>query len=92
MILARELEAKPDLLVAVHPTRGLDVGRRTSSIKASSAPGRRLCRLLISADLDEVLQLSTRLSVMYEGKIVGTYPGVDPPIKQISLAMAGKQL
>lgn len=93
VILARELEAKPDLLVAVHPTRGLDVGAANfvhQSIISARDAGCAV--LLISADLDEVLQLSTRLSVMYEGKIVGTYPGVDPPIKQISLAMAGKQL
>jgi ABC-type uncharacterized transport system ATPase subunit len=46
--------------------------------------------LLISADFDEVLKLSDRIAVMFEGKIVGIYSGKNPPIKEISLAMSGK--
>ena len=46
--------------------------------------------LLISADFDEVLKLSDRIVVLFEGQIMGTYPGANPPIKEISLAMAGK--
>ena len=46
--------------------------------------------LLISADFDEVLKLSDRIVVLFEGQIMGTYSGANPPIKEISLAMAGK--
>jgi ABC-type uncharacterized transport system ATPase subunit len=46
--------------------------------------------VLISADFDEVLKLSDRIAVMFEGRIVGIYPGENPPIRDISLAMAGK--
>jgi len=91
VILARELEAKPDLLVAVHPTRGLDIGAtryvRDNMIAARDAG---CAVLLISADFDEVLQLSDRIIVMFEGKVMGEYSGKNPPISTISLAMAGK--
>lgn len=93
VIVARELEAKPDLLIAVHPTRGLDIGATNFVHECIiSARDAGCAVLLISADLDEVLKLSTRISVMYEGRLMGSYPGDDPPIKQISLAMAGKQI
>jgi general nucleoside transport system ATP-binding protein len=46
--------------------------------------------LLISADFDEVLKLSDRIAVMFEGQVVGVYSGKNPPIEEISLAMAGK--
>ena len=91
VILARELEASPDLLVAVHPTRGLDIGAtryvRDNMIAARDAG---CAVLLISADFDEVLQLSDRIIVMFEGKVMGEYSGKNPPISTISLAMAGK--
>lgn len=91
IILAREMESKPDLLIAVHPTRGLDMGAaryiHDTMIKARDGG----CGiLLISADFDEILKLSDRIIVMFEGKIMGVYPGENPPIGQISLAMAGK--
>lgn len=91
VILARELEAKPDLLVAMHPTRGLDIGA-TQFVRDSIIEARNNgCGvLLISADFDEVLQLSDRIIVMFEGKIMAEYSGKNPPIQEISLAMAGK--
>lgn len=93
VIIARELEAKPDLLIAVHPTRGLDIGATNFVHECIiSARDSGCAVLLISADLDEVLKLSTQISVMYEGRLIGSYPGDNPPIKQISLAMAGKQI
>ncbi|HIQ06748.1 MAG TPA: ABC transporter ATP-binding protein, partial [Anaerolineae bacterium] len=81
-ILAREIEALPKrsnsgggLLVAVHPTRGLDVGA-TESVQRilleQRAQGTAI--LLISEDLDELLVLSDRIAVMYEGKIMGVVP------------------
>ena len=91
VILARELDSHPKLLVAVYPTRGLDIGATGfvhDQIVAQRDAGCSV--LLISADFDEVLKLSDRIVVLFEGQIMGTYPGANPPIKEISLAMAGK--
>ena len=91
VILARELDSHPKLLVAVYPTRGLDIGATEfihNQIIAQRDAGCAV--LLISADFDEVLKLSDRITVLFEGQIMGTYPGANPPIKEISLAMAGK--
>ncbi|MPN54566.1 hypothetical protein SDC9_202237 [bioreactor metagenome] len=46
--------------------------------------------VLISADFDEVLEMSDRIVVLFEGRVMGEYPGVNPPIDEISLAMAGR--
>jgi len=91
IVLARELEEKPDLLVAVHPTRGLDVGA-TKYVHDKMIDSRDSgCGvMLFSADFDEVLKLSDRIAVMFEGQVIGVYSGKNPPIKEISLAMAGK--
>ena len=91
VILARELDSHPEMLVAVYPTRGLDIGATGfvhDQIIAQRDAGCSV--LLISADFDEVLKLSDRIVVLFEGQIMGTYPGANPPIKEISLAMAGK--
>lgn len=92
IILAREMELSPGFLIAVHPTRGLDIGAtqfiQDELIKAKEAG---CAVLLISADLDEVLKMSDRIGVMYEGSIVGQYSGKDAPVKSISLAMAGRR-
>lgn len=91
IILARELENTPELLVAVHPTRGLDIGAtRYVHDTMIQARDQGLGILLISADFDEILKLSDRIIVMFEGQIMGIYPGDNPPIEQISQAMAGK--
>ncbi len=91
VILARELEAHPDLLVAVHPTRGLDIGAtRYVRDMMIDARDKGCAVLLISADFDEILQMSDRIIVMFEGKVMGEYSGKNPPIQTISLAMAGK--
>ncbi len=91
VILAREMEQDTDLLVAVHPTRGLDIGAtqyvHNSMVKARDAG---CAILLISADLDEVLRVSDCFSVMYEGQVMGTFSGSTPPMEQVSMAMAGK--
>jgi simple sugar transport system ATP-binding protein len=92
VILARELEGDPDLLVAVHPTRGLDVGAsRFIHDTMIEARDRGCGILLISADFDEILEMSDRIAVMFEGKVMGEFSGVNPPIQEISLAMGGKE-
>ena len=91
VILARELEGEPDLLVAVHPTRGLDIGAtRFVHDTMIDARDKGCGVLLISADFDEILEVSDRIVVMFEGQIMGVFSGKNPPIEEISLAMAGK--
>lgn len=91
IVLARELEQEPELLVAVHPTRGLDVGAtKYVHDKMIESRDNGCGVVLISADFDEVLKLSDRIAVMFEGQIVGVFNGNNPPIKEISMAMAGK--
>lgn len=92
IILARELDENPDLMIAVHPTRGLDIGA-TKFVHDSMIGARDggCAILLISADFDEILKLSDRIIVMFEGQIMGEYSGQNPPIEEISLAMAGKE-
>ena len=90
VILARELESDPELLVAVHPTRGLDIGATQfvhDRIIAARDSGVGV--LLISADLDEILKMSDRILVMFEGKIMGEFSGDNPYIEKISMAMTG---
>ena len=91
VILARELESSPDLLVVAHPTRGLDIGAtRFIRDQMAAARDRGVGILLISADFDEILEMSDRILVLFEGQIMGEYSGKNPPIDEISLAMTGR--
>jgi len=91
IILAREIESKPELLVAAHPTRGLDVGAtRFIHDCLTDARDKGAGVLLISADFDEILEVSDRILVMFEGRIMGEFPGKNPSVEEISLAMTGK--
>ena len=91
VILARELESEPDLLVVAHPTRGLDIGAtRFVHDQMVAARGRGVGILLISADFDEILEMSDRILVIFEGQIMGEFSGKNPPVAEISLAMTGK--
>ena len=72
VILARELSAKPQLLIAMQPTRGLDVGAIESVQRLLLAQRESGAAILLSSEeLDEILALSDRVMVMYEGEIVG---------------------
>jgi len=90
LVLARSLHHAPRLLVAVHPTRGLDVGA-TEFIRNRLLTEREAGRgiLLISADLDEVLQLSDRLVVMFEGEVMGELSAEQVDLAELGLLMAG---
>lgn len=93
VILARELEQQPDVLVAAHPIRGLDIGAAAFVHEYLVQAKQRGCAvLLISADLAEILQLADRIAVCYEGRILGVFDGKDPPVEEISLAMAGRSV
>jgi simple sugar transport system ATP-binding protein len=92
VILARELSNEPKFLIAVHPTRGLDVGATNFIHKEIVKMRDRGCGvLLISADLDEVLLLSDRIGVMYEGAITGYEDGTHPNMDTIAQLMAGRR-
>lgn len=91
-IVAREIDANPQLLVAVQPTRGLDVGAIEYIHKALVAErdaGRGI--LLVSLELDEVMNLSDRILVIYEGELVAQLNPKDITIQQLGLYMAGSK-
>jgi ABC-type uncharacterized transport system ATPase subunit len=90
LILGRELSRHPELLLAAQPTRGLDVGA-TEYIRQElmRARDQGTAILLISEDLDEVLSLSDRILVMYEGQIVGELSSEKADIETLGLMMGG---
>jgi ABC-type uncharacterized transport system ATPase subunit len=90
LILAREIASQPRLMVAVQPTRGLDVGAIATVHRLlldQRAAGS--ATVLISEDLDEVLTLSDRVAVVYEGRIVGIVDAADADVAEIGLLMTG---
>ncbi|MBA2425646.1 MAG: ATP-binding cassette domain-containing protein, partial [Actinobacteria bacterium] len=90
LILARELEGEPRLLIAAQPTRGLDVGAIEfvwKQILDHKAAGRAV--VLISAELDEIYELSDRIVTIYEGRITGEY-APDAPAEELGLGMTGR--
>lgn len=89
VILARELSSKPEIIIANQPTRGLDIGATEyvrQKLLEETAKGAGL--LLISADLEEILQLSDRIAVMYDGQIMGILSR-NASVDEIGLLMAG---
>jgi len=92
LILARELSSDPALIIAMHPTQGLDVGA-TESVRKLLVDERSKGAgiLLISEDLDEVMQLSDRILVIYEGEIMGEVPADQADRNAIGLMMAGER-
>lgn len=90
LILAKVLSRNPRLIVAAQPTSGLDVAA-TEFIhkKLIEQRERGVAILLISEDLNEILSLSDRVAVIYEGKIVGIIPASEAKIEDIGLMMTG---
>lgn len=89
-IIAREIDKNPDLLVAVQPTRGLDVGAIENihkQIVAQRDAGKAV--LLVSLELDEVMDVPDRILVMYEGEIVGEFDPKTTTQEELGLYMAG---
>ena len=89
-IIAREIDREPQLLLAVQPTRGLDVGAIENihrQILAQRDAGKAV--LLVSLELDEVMNLSDRILVMYEGEIVGEFNPKATDVQTLGLYMAG---
>ena len=90
VIVAREFEARPKVLLAAQPTRGLDIGATEfvhSRLRAARQNGTGV--LLVSADLSELLSLADRIVVMYRGGIVGEFPPEEGRVGDIGMAMAG---
>ena len=89
-VLARELGRTPALLIAMQPTRGLDVGAIAYvHSRIVEARDRGCAVLLISSDLDEILALSDTISVIYEGRILETMSADTVDLTRLGLLMAG---
>lgn len=89
-IIAREIERSPELLIAVQPTRGLDVGAIEfvhKQLISQRDAGKAV--LLVSLELDEVMDVSDRILVMFDGKIVGELDPKKTTIEELGLYMSG---
>ena len=90
IIVGRILEQNPKLLVAVHPTRGLDIGATEFVHKCLLKARAEGCAiLLVSTELDEILELSDQIAVIYEGECMGVVRDRDATKEGIGLLMAG---
>jgi simple sugar transport system ATP-binding protein len=90
VVVARELDHEAPVLIAEQPTRGVDVGAIEfihGRLMAERDKGRAV--LLVSAELGEILALSDRVLVMYEGRIVADLPGDEATESRLGLLMAG---
>ena len=89
-VVAREMDREHSLLIAVQPTRGLDVGAIEyihNQLVAKRDEGSAV--LLVSFELDEVMNLADRILVMYEGEIVGQLDPKTTTVQELGLYMAG---
>ena len=90
VIIAREVTNDKDLLIAVNPTRGLDVGAIEFVHKyLVEQRNKNRAVLLVSFELDEIMSLSDRIEVIFDGQITGSDPGKDADEKELGFMMAG---
>ena len=90
MILAREIERDPSVLLVGQPTRGVDIGGIDAihgRLLACRAAGKAV--LVVSVELDEVLALADRILVMFDGRVVGELPAAEATEQRLGLLMAG---
>lgn len=93
VIIAREISRHPDLLIATHPTRGLDVGAiEYIHKKIVEQRDSGIGILLVSTELDEILKLSDRIAVMFEGQIMGIVRPEETTVEELGLMMGGMPL
>ena len=93
LIVAREMEREPRVLVLSQPTRGVDIGAiEFIHMQIVAARDKGLAVLLVSADLNEILSLSDRIVVMFEGKIMGELSQQEANAEKLGLLMAGSRL
>ena len=93
IVLGRELNGHPKFIIANQPTRGLDVGSIEfvhKTLIAERDAGAAI--LLVSVELEEIMSLSDRIAVMYEGRITGILDGETASEQEIALLMAGGHL
>jgi len=92
LVLARELSTKPCLIIAEHPTRGLDIGAMEFVYRTLLAHKERgAAVLLLAGELYEIFRLSDRVAVMYEGEIMGYTPPDPKFTEEIGFMMAGSK-
>ena len=90
VVVARELEARPEVIIAAHPTRGLDIhATEFVHTRLIHARNRAKAVLLVSSELDELLHLSDRIAVMSDGKIVGIVKPVETNKQELGALMLG---
>lgn len=90
VIIAREITNNSDLLIAMNPTRGLDVGAIEFVHKyLVEQRNKNKAILLVSFELDEIMSLSDKIDVIFDGRIVGSVPGKDADEKELGFMMAG---
>jgi simple sugar transport system ATP-binding protein len=90
IVVAREIERNPDLLLIGQPTRGVDIGAIEfihSQIIALRDQGKAI--LLVSVELDEIMGLSDRIAVMFDGKLMGERLPAETDENELGLLMAG---
>jgi simple sugar transport system ATP-binding protein len=90
IVLAREIERNPDLLLVGQPTRGVDIGAIEfihQQIVALRDQGKAI--LLVSVELDEIMSLSDRIAVMFDGQIMGERDPAKTNERELGLLMAG---
>ena len=93
VIVAREMNRRPKVLVAVYPTRGLDMGAAEFvHSELLAARNKNETVLLISEELEELMNLSDRIAVIYEGKILKIIPAKEAQKSELGLLMAGVQI
>jgi ABC-type uncharacterized transport system ATPase subunit len=93
LVLAREVGEKVDLIIAVYPTRGLDINATHFVFETMlNARDKGTAVLYISTELEEILQLSDRIGVLYEGSLNGIMPAECADVTTIGLLMAGKKV
>jgi simple sugar transport system ATP-binding protein len=90
VVLAREISRNPRVILAAQPTRGLDIGA-TEYVREQLLEQRKkgAAILLISEDLDEILALSDRIAVLYEGQVMDIIPRENATPEKLGLLMAG---
>ena len=93
VVIAREVTNDKDLLIAVNPTRGLDVGAIESVHKyLVGQRNKNRAVLLVSFELDEIMSLSDRIEVIFDGQITGSVSGKDADEKELGFMMAGGKI
>lgn len=93
LVIGRELEWGPKLIIAMHPDRGLDIGAtKYIQNRLIKERDRGAGILMISTELDEIMELSDRIMVMYEGQIAGILDGKTATREQVGILMAGGSL